>query len=166
MALIVEDGTGLANAESYASVAEANSYHTNYGNSSWPSANTEQKEVALRNATEYLDAYFNGTWKGNAKTEIQALAWPRQEVIDEEDRAVDDSSVPIKLKYATSYLALRALTESLMPDQQDTSGVTYERKKLGQMEKETRWEGTGGKVGFKTFTKVNRMLSGYVFDHF
>ena len=35
MALIVEDGTGLANAESYVSVADATTYHTNYGNTAW-----------------------------------------------------------------------------------------------------------------------------------
>jgi hypothetical protein len=35
MALIVEDGTGKATAESYCTVAEATTYHTNRGNSSW-----------------------------------------------------------------------------------------------------------------------------------
>ncbi len=35
MALIVEDGTGLSTAESYISVADATTYHTARGNSSW-----------------------------------------------------------------------------------------------------------------------------------
>lgn len=35
MALIVEDGTGLSTAESFISVADAVTYHTNRGNTSW-----------------------------------------------------------------------------------------------------------------------------------
>ena len=65
MALVVEDGTGIVGAESYQSVANADIYIQNRTNdSSWASASLEDKERALRIATEYLDTRFGPVWKG------------------------------------------------------------------------------------------------------
>ena len=64
MALIVEDGTGVSGAESYISVVDADDYHTNHGNTSWGSADTTAKEIALRKASEYLDGKYGKRWLG------------------------------------------------------------------------------------------------------
>jgi hypothetical protein len=74
MSLIVEDGTGLATAESYVSVADADAYHLAMGNAGW-TGTTTVKEAALRRATQYLDARYR--FRGTAKTTTQALLWPR-----------------------------------------------------------------------------------------
>ena len=75
MTLIVEDGTGLATAESYATVAQADAYHAAMGNTAWASLATAAKEVALRLASQYMTVLYQ--WRGNKFNLDQALAYPR-----------------------------------------------------------------------------------------
>jgi hypothetical protein len=77
MALIVENGTGLSNAESYTSVAEANAYHAARGNTNWATISTGEAEQALRRATDYIEQVYRLRWQGNRVNSIQALSWPR-----------------------------------------------------------------------------------------
>ena len=55
MTLIVEDGTGKSDAESFASVASADAQMTALGITIWTSLVTEEKEQALRRATQYME---------------------------------------------------------------------------------------------------------------
>jgi hypothetical protein len=75
--LIVENGTGLANAESYISVAEANAYHAARGNTNWATISTGEAEQALRRATDYIEQVYRLRWQGNRVNSTQALSWPR-----------------------------------------------------------------------------------------
>jgi len=111
MTLEVEDGTGLDDAESYVSVAEADAYFTALGNDNW-TGSTSVKEAALRKATEYLDATYN--WRGLIFSVEQTLGWPRTGVYDREGRDLAES-VPLRVKKATYELALASLTEDLLP---------------------------------------------------
>lgn len=77
MALIVEDGTGKPDAESYCEVADADAYHAKMGNTAWASVSAEDKEIALRRATQYLDAVY--AFPGYKLNYNQALNWPRVE---------------------------------------------------------------------------------------
>lgn len=117
MALVVEDGTGRVDAESYLSVAEADAYHTNHGNSTWSGA-AAVKEAALRRATRYLDGHYRARWKGFKRLRTQALEWPRYEVYDLSGYDIDSDSVPQAVKNALAEAALRELTDanSLQPD--------------------------------------------------
>ena len=51
MSLIVEDGTGMETAESYASVAQADARLAALGMTNWATLTTTEKEQALRRAT-------------------------------------------------------------------------------------------------------------------
>ena len=75
MAIIVEDGTGLPNAESYVSVSDATAYLTAMGDAEFASAPLDDQEAALRRATQYLDTRY--TFIGAPLTDTQALQWPR-----------------------------------------------------------------------------------------
>ena len=75
MALIVEDGTGLLDSNSYVTVAEVDAYFTDRGNPTWNG--TGNKEHLLIQATDYLDAAFGSSFQGSKKTQSQALAFPR-----------------------------------------------------------------------------------------
>src|SRR5690606_27756416 len=79
MALIVEDGTGLPNAEAYISVADADSYFAKRGNSAWAALTVDAKEVALRLGADYMAAVYGPRWCGERLTDTQALDWPRDE---------------------------------------------------------------------------------------
>jgi len=73
MALIVEDGTGKVNAESYVSVADCAAYAAAHGLTF--TGDEPAKEARLRRATQYIDAQY--AFKGEEQTDAQALAWPR-----------------------------------------------------------------------------------------
>jgi hypothetical protein len=76
MPLIKEDGTGLANANSYANVADADAYHENHlWATTWTSASTPNKEKALAMATRLIDGSYQ--FHGLRLTSTQALQWPR-----------------------------------------------------------------------------------------
>lgn len=113
MALIVEDGTGKADAESYTSVADADSYHTLRGNiDAW--SDVDDKEVLLRSATDYMLQVYRSRWKGYRTNEVQALDWPRAWVENPDSPFAygvayyADDIVPVEVVNACSELALVA----------------------------------------------------------
>lgn len=120
MALIVEDGTGLANAESYISVAAADAYHASRGNAVWEDLDPDVKEQNLRRATDFIDAHYSEDWSGETTTLEQALAWPRGYVprpVRETypggsayDPYLSDGAVPPQVAKATAILALKVAT--------------------------------------------------------
>lgn len=149
-ALVVEDGTGLANADSYISVADADDYHDLLGNTSWTGADAT-KEHALRKATQYIQQVYFDRWDGYRKTSAQALDWPREDVQIKGLRFVEyvaSTTIPQEVKNACASLALRALTDDLMADEEravisesvDVISVTYseyapQQKKYPEIDK-------------------------------
>ena len=135
MALIVEDGSVVAGAESYASVSYADTYWSNRSTSpyaaTWAAATTAQKESALRMATQYIDTTYY--WDGYSAYSDQELAWPRNDLYDDQGYAVYIDTIPEALKKATAEGAARALSGELLPDSVGTGGEII-RKKLGPME--------------------------------
>jgi hypothetical protein len=88
MALIVEDGTGKADAQSYVDVAGADAYHAARGNAAWATSTAEdgtattrpaeEREAALLRATAFIDATYRDRFPGyRARGRAQALEWPR-----------------------------------------------------------------------------------------
>lgn len=110
MALTVEDGTGLAGADSLVSVAIADAYHTAMGNTTWTGTDAA-KEIALRRATQYIDNRY--TYRGTKLTSTQALAWPR---VGYEDGYTVEAWPVANLKAACCEAALRALSDTLQTD--------------------------------------------------
>ena len=125
MALIVEDGTIVAGAESYVTVAAATTYHSARGNSAWALLTNAQMEESLRRATDYMLQMFRQSWKGYRKSVSQALDWPRSFVYLEPyvvgavgpyPYLLADNVVPAEVKNACSELALKASAGALSPD--------------------------------------------------
>lgn len=122
MPLIVEDGTGRADAESYASAAEADAYHSARGNTAW--ASVSDKEGALRRATDYMVQAYRSRWKSFRTTSTQALDWPRAwvEMADapygygSSAAYYPNDSVPAEVKRACMELALVAASQDLAPN--------------------------------------------------
>jgi hypothetical protein len=125
MALIVEDGTGKSNSESFISVADASTYFTARAVTAWAALATDAiREAALRKATEYMTAEYRNRWQGQRTTAtVQALCWPRVGVVIE-NVTIDSDEVPEIIKRATAELAIRAASGDLSPDL--TQGVLSE----------------------------------------
>ncbi len=117
--LIVEDGSGIANSESYASVAYADLYHLNRGNSAWSALNADKKEQALRKATDYLSAVYHEKWSGYKATYSQALDWPREEVPIKSssiEQYLPNNIIPSEVLNACCELAFKSISATLLPD--------------------------------------------------
>lgn len=138
MAIIVENGQGLANANSYASVADADTYHSDRGNDIWEDLTELQKEQSLIRATDYMEAVYRLRWKGYRHSETQALSFPRDELQREDFTYLNQWSyypndeVPKEVKNACIELALKASTQELNPDL--TQGVIMEKVDVIQIE--------------------------------
>lgn len=123
MALVIEDGTGKIDSESYASVAEADDYWTKRADAVWTDLDLDVKEAALRKATQFMSWRYRLRWQGYRKTDEQALDWPREYVPAPDSYAygvayLTSGLIPFDVKAACCELAYRAVTVSLLPDQE------------------------------------------------
>lgn len=142
MALVVESGSGSATADSYISLVDAATRHTNLGNTAWAAlASDTVREQYLRRATEYMEGAYRLRWKGYRKTATQALSWPRsfvylepfvQGAIGSYPYLVSDTTVPNEVKNACADLALKAATVTLAED----LGQSVVREKIDVIEVE------------------------------
>lgn len=119
--LIIEDGSGVPSADSYVSLANANAYHGERGNSAWTGsrASDAAKEAALRRATAYVDALYHDRWPGyRAHRRRQGLAWPRALAYDADGDYILPTEIPVELVQAVCEAATREVANpgSLNPD--------------------------------------------------
>ena len=159
MAIIVEDGSGIANAQSYISVADADTYFAEHSQPAiWTAALTADKEKALKLSTQYMDAVFKLRWKGTRKLETQALDWPRYSVNDRDGYWIPDTPLPRVLKEACAEYAVRSMTDELFPDLAADSGpLTAKRVKVGPIEVDKEWGGMGTRT-YRRYSLVEALL--------
>ena len=100
--MIVEDGTGLTDSNSYVSVVFADDYFSARGVSGWDALTNEQKEQSLIRATDYIDSVFQ--WYGKKATKEQALRFPRVDITDYEGNEIE--GIPNCLKQAVCEASL------------------------------------------------------------
>lgn len=111
MALVTTAGS--ASADSYASLADATTYFTARGITTWTGSDTV-KENALRRATTYLDNQYRDRWVGVRVAETQALAWPRADgyrawttpLLDSDGFDIATTTVPTRVRDACMEAAL------------------------------------------------------------
>jgi len=133
MAIIVEDGTGLATANSYVTLADSLAYHVDTA-PAWVASTDALRTAALIKATRYIDGKYRRRFSSEKLSQAQALEWPRSWATDK--RGYELVGVPGAIKSATCEAALIALTEDLAPSsarggriQNETMGplsTTYE----------------------------------------
>tara|TARA_R110000824_G_scaffold59323_9_gene159395 strand:- start:717 stop:1250 length:534 start_codon:yes stop_codon:yes gene_type:complete len=125
LAIIVEDGTGVPNANSYTSVAAADAYFLIRENpAAWTGATTDAKEEALRMSTAYLTEQFGNRWRGVIDSDTQGLDWPRSGVVDgDTGLSYDSNEMPGRLRNATAEVAVRYIAgTALRPDVEPGDG--------------------------------------------
>lgn len=143
---IPEDGTGLADANSYCSLAYAETYHAQRANTSWTLLTVGQKKASLVKATDYLQQTYRTKWRGVRSTAVQALDWPRSWVLRDDyefstmngyvviggDFYYPSNVVPVEVKNAACEAALSTLTGSLLAEQ--GQGVIREKVDVLEVE--------------------------------
>ena len=166
MILVVEDGSGLPDANSYCSISFAEEYLSTYVSyaRSFFEARESIKEASLARGTEYLDITFNGRWSGLKTSKEQGLAFPRRNVwMSSLSAYYPSSTVPTTIKRATAFAAFVSLEDPTlfetgsMLQSSSIQGATIKSEfvKLGDIER--RVDYLGGKVE-TTFTGKTNLL--------
>src|SRR5688572_30262693 len=94
----VEDGTVVAGANSYVTVAFADDYFAVDPNflATWTALDAEDKEIYLAWATRIVDQKVR--WRGTKTDEDSALRWPRTGAYDRDYILIEDDVIPLQLK--------------------------------------------------------------------
>lgn len=160
MTFKVEDGTGLPDSNSYASVEFADSYFLDRGIADWAALSQDDKQAALIAATDYIDGRFGPYFKGSILVEdpLQALQFPRD--------AFD--GVPINVQKATAEYAKRAAVAALAPDLDvDSSGyqISQRTEKVGPIQESVTFATAGSgsmRQYFKPYPAADMLLRSFV----
>src|ERR1043165_5224076 len=139
--LTVEDGSGLASADSYASLADANAYFTSHPNTLW-AGNDAMKEQALRLATQYLDANYGERWRGCRYLSTQRLDWPRDGV-EVDGVCIPRATLPPNLVEACFEAAVRYLAFGALAPDVTEGAVLSQSVSVGSISKSTTYAQTG-----------------------
>lgn len=119
--LIIEDGSGVALAESYATAAELVGYAAKFG-VTIPAEEAAQ-EALLRRAALTMDGM---KWKGRRAKSDQGLAWPRRDV--ELDCEIKPSNyIPARIQYGQMALAAEIHQDDIDPIDKRQGAVVRKR---------------------------------------
>src|ERR1051326_898416 len=116
MAITLDTTVGGASANSYCSLAEANTYHAAHPYSAvWDAATDDQKNRAPVPATRLIDEQVE--WDGVVTNgSVQALLWPRAGMYYQNEWYIPVDVIPQKLKDAVAEFARQRLAEDRTAD--------------------------------------------------
>jgi hypothetical protein len=158
MALIKEDGTIVADANSYADEADADAYQADRGRVGWLDATTEVADAALVRATDYIEGRFGLKFIGQRIGDVQTLSWPRKNAVYvATGNPFPDDEVPVDIVNACILYAdqiigpdgddLEAMTElSVIPTVSPDGQVKMKKEKVDVLEEVTEYA-VGGQSG-------------------
>ena len=158
MAIIVEDGTLVADANAYITVQFFRDWHSVRGitaaSADAGSYTTALIEAAIVKATDYVDKRFGTKFVGSLRDRDQSLMWPRSDAFTNQDDYIQTTTIPKELKRGVVEYALIALklgellpvpAPSFNEVDLDTGETTVskggliqrEKQKVGPIEEET-----------------------------
>ena len=151
--LIVEDGTGLSNADSYVSLSFIDEYESKYKPTpSWGSATSAVQEIAARVATQYVDVLLRQRVVSSPLRSSQALVFPRQD------------GMPLLLLQATAEAALRAVSEPLLVDVEANNANVQSLAQRFAVFAQTVTYSSAGRPQQTTYTIVRKLLEPFIWQ--
>lgn len=128
MPLIVEDGSGKVDAQTFVEASYVDAYAAARGNPlAWDTKAAEDKDVALVKAADYLRNEMRYQYRGTRKTADQCMPFPRTGVVEAGGLALTDGIIPWRIKDAQAALAIRfAADQDLQPDLDRGGKITSE----------------------------------------
>lgn len=142
MALVIENGQGLSNSESYVDVDYVDAYFLKRGITEW--AGLTNREQLIIRAMDYIEN--NYTYQGTKLVLTQSLSFPRL--------ICGETVYPIAIKNALCELALKANSGDLLQD----TGKTTIREKVGTLEVEY----DPNQDDLTSYNYVNKLLAPYL----
>jgi hypothetical protein len=172
MAFVLEDGTGVANANAYIDVAFADSYHTDRFNIAWTDQDDQAlMEAAIIKATDYLDYRWDFIGDRKKNIDLQPLKWPRiGAFIQVDNKELRPDQVPPQVENACAEYALLAVTlaanvgitlgelaPALTVD--ETGGkIIGRREVVGPIEEEFKFSGSFGLITLRPYPAADNWL--------
>jgi hypothetical protein len=155
--LIKEDGTIVANSNSYQDIAGADPFQENRGRVAWIESIDEVKKSALIRATDYIEGRFGLKFIGQRIGDVQTLSWPRKNSIYvATGNPFPDDKVPGDVVNACTLYAeqiigdgsdLETMTElSVVPTVNPDGQVRLKKEKVDVLEEVTEFA-VGGQGG-------------------
>ena len=150
MAFVVEDGTGLENANSYISIDEFKDYWTDR-NVDYSTKTDTEIQASLIKATQYIDN--NYVFIGYKNNYNQGLEFPRYNALDRNGYLVVD--IPKCLKYAICEAsAININGADLFASSED--GITEKTENVGPVE--TTYKYKNKSTGMIVYQVITRLL--------
>lgn len=152
MAFIVEDGTGVTDANALITVAEFDAFGASRGLESFTYLESQKQAAIVIASVDYINTYF--TFKGTALKTTQGLQIPTDEV-----------TLVRNIKLACYQAALLHLKGRLFVDSAsiESSGqVKSSRRKLGDLETEVEYQENTSYVTKYPTSSLDRLLRPYV----
>lgn len=141
MALIVETGAGVPDADSYNTVEAVQAYWAKRPHdplaTAVAGADEDNLEGAAREAAMFLDGVWGAFYRGERRGYVQGRLWPRSYAKDDAGYALPD--LPPEIQAAHCELTARALTARLQQDVDLAARVKSEAKKVGPLEKRVEY---------------------------
>ena len=161
MALVVEDGTGKSNANSYLSVADADTYQSNRSNATWAALSTADKEVALIKATDWIEASFKVRWLGYRINNSMSLSWPRYDVVDYDGYVIAATAVPAQIQDVTAIMGYEASQAALFTNvAADARNLTHLSQSAGPVSQTKSYQGSS--MTAKRFTQAEKIVAQFL----
>ena len=161
--LIKEDGTGLADANVYADLADAAQYLENTGRKdAWAAYSSATRSAALIQGADYQDQVFRNRYVGERFSDTQRLEWPRNYVYTELGNLipVDAQDIPEEIGNASIEFAFEAAKGPLAPTPEtDSTGgqILRKREKVDVLEEETVYSDSPTKL-LKAYPRAKLVL--------
>lgn len=158
--LIVEDGSGISDSNSYCDLDFALEYCVNHGYTSWIDMTEDEQKVYLIKGTSFVDNFYE--WKGYKRTSVQSLEFPRNGLID--NNRTEILGIPNNLKKAVieaAFINLSSEVDNLFVSRDENGAI--KRQKVDELEVEYfgESEATETEAEYKTTYQVlNKLLKG------
>ncbi len=153
--LILENGSGVENANTYADLAFCNTYHANLGNDGWDGTDEEKKQAILR-AMAWMETL---SWAGVKLDIDNALEWPREGVVTPNGYDFPEDSVPWQVQDAVCEGALvEIVAKNALRPELSRGGAIKSQRVEGAVSVEYF---AGAPSGVK-YTAINKLLLPYL----
>lgn len=138
--LIVEDGSGVDDANSYITLDYSNEYHVLRNNTDW-NGTQEEKESSIVKATDYFEILYKHRFRGT-QFNMNGLSFPRTPGTAYYDNRVEIEPLPENVKKAIAELALQLLNGEVTISPLN-SGVTSTSASVGSISESKSYDATG-----------------------
>jgi hypothetical protein len=160
MQLVVENGQGLNNANSYIDTADVENYLPSTVLAKFNKLSEDEQIDCAVTASLFVDYSFN--WKGRQKTLEQGLNWPRINVFFQ-GHDVPDDFIPLQVKKASA-TAISLIIKFGIGVFQKTGEAQVKKEKLGFIETEYFETLKKANLYNSEYSDINNMLRGLFYE--